>query len=130
MSMRHLAAASLIACLLATPAGARSGTPPVAVVAAENFYGDVAGQLGGPGAQVTSILNNPDQDPHLFEASPSVARRIAAARIVVENGVDYDPWMGKLLDASRTPGRRVIVLADLVHKMSRAIRISGTIRPT
>lgn len=56
---------------------------PVRIVAAENFYGDVAKQLGGADVNVSSILSNPDQDPHLFEASASTARRIAEARIVI-----------------------------------------------
>ena len=50
-------------------------------------------QLGGTNATVTSILSNPDQDPHLFEASPSVARLLVGRSIVVYNGADYDPWM-------------------------------------
>ena len=54
-------------------------------------------QIGGANVAVTSILSNPDQDPHLFEASPSVARATSTARIVIYNGVDYDPWMDKLL---------------------------------
>ena len=94
------------------------GAPAISIVAAENFYGDVAHQLAGPYASVTSILSNPDQDPHLFEASPSVARSLAAARIAIYNGADYDPWMDKLLSASPRADRRVIVVADLVHKKS------------
>jgi zinc/manganese transport system substrate-binding protein len=93
-------------------------TPAISIVAAENFYGDVAHQLAGPFASVTSILSNPDQDPHLFEASPSVARSIAGARIVIYNGADYDPWMEKLLSASPRTERSAIVVADLVHKKS------------
>jgi zinc/manganese transport system substrate-binding protein len=90
----------------------------LSVVAGENFYGDVAQQIGGPGVAVTSILTNPDQDPHLFEASASTARDLAGARLVIYNGADYDPWMVKLLAASKAPGRRVIEAAKLVHKKS------------
>jgi zinc/manganese transport system substrate-binding protein len=90
--------------------------PPLSVVAAENFYGDVAEQIGGNAVKVTSILTNPDQDPHLFEASPSVARSVATARIVVYNGVDYDPWMEKLLGASKAADRKEIVVGDLIGK--------------
>ena len=89
---------------------------PIKIVAAENFYGDIAKQIGGPNVTVTSILNNPDQDPHLFEVSPSVARDISAAGIVIYNGIDYDPWMEKLLGAARSPERKTIVVADLVGK--------------
>ena len=62
--------------LLARAASAQPGPlpHPISIVAAENFYGDVAQQVAGANATVTSILSNPDQDPHLFEVSPSVAR--------------------------------------------------------
>ena len=70
-------------------------------------------QVGGPRVAVTSILNNPEQDPHLFEASPTVARQIADAQIVIRNGAGYDPWMDKLLRASPRPGRIVIDVAAL-----------------
>ncbi|MFM0050951.1 metal ABC transporter solute-binding protein [Caballeronia grimmiae] len=89
----------------------------VAIVAAENFYGDVIRQLGGDRVDVTSILSNPDQDPHLFEASPKTARALQHAALVVYNGADYDPWMDKLLGASKGNGKRtVIVAAQLTGK--------------
>jgi len=94
----------------------RAADAKSAVVTAENFYGDVAAQIGGDRVAVSSILSNPDQDPHLFEASPSVVRQIAAAQIVIYNGADYDLWMEKLLTVTPRPGRVVIVAADLVHK--------------
>ncbi|HTR14496.1 MAG TPA: zinc ABC transporter substrate-binding protein [Roseiarcus sp.] len=90
---------------------------PVKIVAAENFYGDLASQIGGANVAVTSILNSPDQDPHLFEASPATAKALKDAQIVIVNGVDYDPWMEKLLQADRAPGRKEIVVGQLVgHK--------------
>jgi zinc/manganese transport system substrate-binding protein len=107
-----------LAALLSVPAMAQTAPPAINIVAAENFYGDVARQIAGPWAVVSSILNNPDQDPHLFEASPSAARRVAAADIAVCNGADYDPWMTKLLAASPSPHRGIINVADLVHRKS------------
>ena len=89
---------------------------PIAIVAAENFYGDVAQQIGGADVGVTSVLSNPDQDPHLFEASPSVARALAGARIVVYNGLDYDPWMARLIDAAGGRNRNIIVVGQLIGK--------------
>ena len=86
------------------------------VVAAENFYGELAKQIGGKAVTVTSILSNPDQDPHLFEADPSTARALRAAKVVISNGIDYDPWMEKLLAADASPGRAEIVAADLMGK--------------
>ncbi|WOD17409.1 metal ABC transporter solute-binding protein [Paraburkholderia kirstenboschensis] len=90
----------------------------IPVVAAENFYGDVVQQLGGERVDVTSILSNPDQDPHLFEASPKTARALQHASIVVYNGADYDPWMVKLLAASKGAKRTTIVAAELSGKNS------------
>jgi zinc/manganese transport system substrate-binding protein len=83
-------------------------------VAAENVYGDIARQIGGEGVDVVSVIENPDQDPHLFEASPSVVRALAAARIVVFNGIDYDHWMEELLEAQPGANRKEIVVADLI----------------
>jgi len=108
---------TLLACTLLALAPAARAAAPVAVVAAENFYGDVAQQIGGAAVRVTSILSNPDEDPHLFEASPAVGRALAGARIVVESGIDYDPWMEKLLAATGGKDRTVITVAALTgHK--------------
>lgn len=100
----------------ALPAPVNGAPGKIDVLAAENFYGDIAQQIGGERIAVTSILTNPDQDPHLFEISPTVVRQIAAAKIVVYSGADYDPWMDKLLKGTDRPGRLAIVAADLVSK--------------
>ncbi|TPI15592.1 zinc ABC transporter substrate-binding protein [Mesorhizobium sp. B4-1-1] len=110
-------AALLLAAALLAGGGARA-EDKVNIVAAENFYGDLAHQIGGSHVAVTSILANPDDDPHLFETSPSTARTIADAKIVIYNGADYDPWMDKLLSASTNAQRTTIVAADLIGKKS------------
>jgi len=107
--------ASLLA-LACAPLLAQAATQPINVVAGENFYGDVAQQVGGKHVHVTSILSNPDQDPHLFEASASTAKALSAARVVVYNGIDYDPWMAKLLSAAKAAGRKEIVAGQLMQK--------------
>ena len=112
--MRQFVFGSLL-CAMATISSV-AYADPIRIVAAENFYGDIARQIGGPDVAVTSILNNPDQDPHLFEASPSVGRDVSAARIVLYNGIDYDPWMAKLLAAARSADRKTIVVAELVGR--------------
>ena len=101
---------------LTTAPSTRAADGKIGVVAAENFYGDVARQIGGDDVAVVSIMSNPDQDPHLFETTPGVVKQIADAQIVILNGADYDPWMDKLLKASPKPGRTAIVVADLVGK--------------
>jgi zinc/manganese transport system substrate-binding protein len=98
---------------MAVPAAAADR---IAIVAAENFYGDLARQIGGDRVKVSSILSNPDVDPHLFETSPSTARTVSEAAIVVYNGADYDPWMEKLLSASPSKGRTTIVAAKLTGR--------------
>jgi zinc/manganese transport system substrate-binding protein len=105
-----------IAVLVMTAGAAPAKADPVNVVAGENFYGDVARQIGGADLKVTSIMSNPDQDPHLFEASPSTARDLAEAKVVIASGADYDPWIDKLLSANASAGRKEIVVAALVHK--------------
>ncbi len=107
--------ATLLFTLAAAPV-TRAADGKITLVAAENFYGSVAQQIGGDRVSVTSIMNSPDQDPHLFEVSPAIVRQIAAAQVVVYNGADYDPWMEKLLTVTPKPGRVVIVAADLVNR--------------
>jgi zinc/manganese transport system substrate-binding protein len=115
-----LMAAAALGIALAAIAPARASDPKIAIVAAENFYGDVAQQIGGDLVSVTGVLSNPDQDPHLFEITPAVVRHIAAAQIVVYNGAAYDPWMENILKVTPRPGRVVILAADLMHKKTGA----------
>jgi zinc/manganese transport system substrate-binding protein len=91
-------------------------TAPGPIVSAESAYANIAAQLAGPGASVSAILRNPALDPHLFEPSPSAARLVADSRIVIVNGIGYDPWMDRLIAASHAPGQTVIVIADLLHR--------------
>ena len=112
--MIRLTRTLVMACLLASPLLANAS--PINIVAGENFYGDLAQQLGGAHVQVTSILNNPNQDPHLFEASATTAKALSQAQLVVYNGIDYDPWMEKLLSASNRPQRKVLIAGQLMHK--------------
>ena len=114
--MKILIALSLA--LLAMVTVARAAEGKIEVVAAENFYGNVAQQIGGDRVSVVSILNNPDQDPHLFEVSPAVIRKVAAAQVVLYNGAGYDPWVEQVLSATAKPGRVAIVAADLMQRKS------------
>jgi len=84
------------------------------IVAAENFYGGVARQIAGNSAVVTSILSNPNQDPHEFATDAATARAVADADIVIYNGIGYDDWMNKLLGVQGKAGRIVIRVADLI----------------
>jgi len=81
--------------------GGSSSPRVVRVVAAENFWGSIAAQLGGRHARVVSIITDPNTDPHAYEPTAGDARTVAASQLVVENGIGYDPWMPKLLAADQ-----------------------------
>ncbi len=86
------------------------------VIAAENFWGSIASQIGGNDVQVTSIVSDPNADPHEYEVSSSDAREFASANYVIVNGVGYDSWADKLLSASTNPNRKVLDVGMLVGK--------------
>jgi zinc/manganese transport system substrate-binding protein len=107
-----LPAVLLVAGCATAPSKADDGTV-INVVAAENFWGSLARQLGGPHVKVTSIIDNPDADPHDYEPTAADGRAIAAAELVIINGVGYDAWAGKLNDANPSKGRITITVGDL-----------------
>jgi zinc/manganese transport system substrate-binding protein len=86
----------------------------VRVVAAENFWGSIASQLGGDRVQVTSVITSPATDPHDYEPTAADARTMAGAQIAIVNGIGYDPWAGKLISANPVHGRIVLAVGDLV----------------
>jgi zinc/manganese transport system substrate-binding protein len=109
----------LAGCATGTPvgsglAGQPSGNAKIAVVAAENFWGSIAAQVGGEHVTVHSIVTSPDADPHDYEPTPADGRALATAQYVIENGVGYDPWVAKLVDANPAPARSVLNVGDLV----------------
>jgi zinc/manganese transport system substrate-binding protein len=95
------------------PAGGATGAKPVAV-ASLSAWGSILAQLGGARVHTVSIISNPNTDPHDYEPTPADARAIAAAGLVVENGVGYDGWTDRLVEASPAPARKVINVGDLV----------------
>lgn len=98
--------------------GSTSNSQVIQVVAAENFYGDIVKQLGGSHVAVTSILSNPNVDPHEYESNVQTAIAVSKAQLVVENGVGYDTWMDRLLSASPNNSRVVLVGANIAdHKL-------------
>lgn len=122
-----LAAAALTACSTSSSSGTTAeeksggssssgsgGGKVVQVVAAENFWGSIASQLGGGHVKVTSIINNPDADPHDYEPTAADARTVAGAQYTIVNGIGYDAWAGKLLAAGAGSGRTDLNVGDLV----------------
>jgi zinc/manganese transport system substrate-binding protein len=94
--------------------GGANSTGKVEVVAAENFWGSIATQVGGDKVHVVSIITKPESDPHDYDATPDDARKIAVANYVIVNGAGYDPWAPKLLAANPVTSRVTLDIGDLV----------------
>ena len=88
--------------------------PPLAVLGTENFYADLLTQIGGSRVASTSLINDPNADPHAFESSPQSAATVADAKLVIVNGLGYDDFMQKLMGASPNPARAVIDVQQLL----------------
>ena len=95
---------------------AASSGGPVQVVAAENFWGSIAAQVGGSHVHVTSIIVDPNADPHSYEPTAADARTVADAQYVIVNGAGYDPWADKLLQANPASGRKELNVGNLNGK--------------
>lgn len=104
--------ASAAAC--ATGGSSSSGGGTITVVAAENFWGNLASQLGGPHVKVTSVISNPNADPHDYEPTAADARTFSKAKLVVLNGAGYDPWASKLLSSATDSSRLTLDVGEVV----------------
>jgi zinc/manganese transport system substrate-binding protein len=106
---RHCLTAGLAMVLAA--AGGCSRTQEgggVTAIGVESQYADIISQIAGPHVTVKAIETNPNTDPHEYEASPAIAREIASADLIVENGLGYDSWVDRIIAASPNPRRKVI----------------------
>ncbi|MDD2705427.1 MAG: zinc ABC transporter substrate-binding protein [Acidocella sp.] len=101
--------------MLALCGGAVHAQPVLRAVGIESQYADVMAQIGGQYVQVSAIETDPNTDPHEFEISPKVARSLAKADVVVENGLGYDAWADPMLKTSGAQiinAQRVLALPD------------------
>jgi zinc/manganese transport system substrate-binding protein len=109
------ASALVVAGFTASSASASTNkSGPILAVGAENEYANVLSQIGGKYVKVSSILNNPNTDPHTFEASASVAELVSKAQLIVQNGVGYDGFMNSIEAASPNSSRKVIVVQNVL----------------
>ncbi len=107
------------ACSMGPTPGADLASAPAAsrriqVVVAENFWGSIAQQLGGAHADVVSIIDRPNIDPHDYEPTAADGRTVAEASYVISNGVGYDAWMAKLVAADAVDGQRTLEVGRLL----------------
>jgi zinc/manganese transport system substrate-binding protein len=118
VALAVMVAVTVAACSTAsdqTPGTSSTGSSTVIdVVAAENFWGSLAEQLGGAHVKVTSIINNPDADPHDYEPTAADARLLSGAKLAIINGVGYDAWATKLAATNASSGRTDLTVGDLV----------------
>jgi zinc/manganese transport system substrate-binding protein len=105
---------SLAAC--GTTATSAGKGEVVQIVAAENFWGSVAAQVGGSHVHVTSIIVDPNADPHSYEPTAQDARTVATSQYVIVNGAGYDPWADQLLHANPVSGRKELNVGDFNGK--------------
>ena len=91
-----------------------AGSGKIRVVVAENFWGSLATELGGDRVVVTSLITSPDTDPHDYEPTPQDGRTIAAAQYVVFNGLGYDSWAAKALDANPASNRKALDIGNFL----------------
>lgn len=108
--------ATLLVLSACAPGSTASGGSALQVVAGENFWGDIATQLGGSRANVQTVVTDPNADPHEYESNTNDARAVATANLVILNGAGYDNWGQKLLDASPSSNRKVLNVAGLLGK--------------
>ena len=85
------------------------------IVAAENFYGAIAREIGGTKVVVQSIINNPNADPHLFTTSFATSKALSSAQVIIYNGANYDAWMEPLLKSNKNKNTIIINVADLMQ---------------
>jgi zinc/manganese transport system substrate-binding protein len=89
-------------------AATSAGTTTISAIGAENEYANVLSQIGGKYVHVTAILENPNTDPHTFEASPQIAQEVSSAQLIVQNGVGYDNWVTRIESAAPNSHRKDI----------------------
>lgn len=95
--------------------GSASASTPIGIVAGENFWGDIASQIGGKRVTVTSIIADPDADPHEYESDAADAAALSSASLVIENGIGYDDFMAELLSAQPKSGRAVLLVQKILN---------------
>ncbi|MBO0884752.1 MAG: zinc ABC transporter substrate-binding protein, partial [Mycobacterium sp.] len=93
------------ACSTAANSSGAGATGKLEVVSTINAWGSIAAQLGGDKVHLTSLITNPDADPHDYEPSPADARAAAGAKVFIANGIGYDTWADKLLAANPSQDR-------------------------
>jgi len=86
--------------------------PVIQVVAAENFWGSLVAQIGGTHVNVTSIITDPNTDPHEYQQNDSVPKAIAHAQYIILNNVGYDSWASQDVASDGATNQTVLNVGD------------------
>lgn len=94
----------LVVALTGCASGAAGRTRPglLDVVASTSAWGSIAAAVGGREVVVNSVISDPGQDPHSFEASARTLLEIKDADLLIENGGGYDDFMTAMISAAHT----------------------------
>lgn len=106
----------VLICLVATlvGCGGKTNSSALPVVASTNVYGAIVRQIGGSRVSVTSVLSDPNADPHLFEPGTANGLAVSKARVVIQNGLDYDSFMSRLERSAPNDNRTVVTISDVL----------------
>jgi zinc/manganese transport system substrate-binding protein len=97
-------------------AGPSAKAGAIDVVAADNFWGNIIGQIGGDYVHVTSIRTNPSYDPHQAEADAKANALVSKARLLVLNGLGYDQFLVDAIQASEASSRKTVSVDKILHR--------------
>jgi zinc/manganese transport system substrate-binding protein len=109
---RRLGPLLATAALLATATAGAAEEAPLPVVASFSILGDVVQQVGGDRIRL-QVLVGPGSDAHVYQPTPAQARTVAAARVLVSNGLGFEGWLARFLRAAGFKGRHVVVTDGL-----------------
>src|ERR1017187_5021520 len=90
------------------------------VVAGENFWGSLVSQLGGMHVNVTSVVSDPNVDPHTYSSNPADAEAISNAQFVIVNGAGYDTWALNIIASANVPNQVVLNVQELINQSVNA----------
>jgi zinc/manganese transport system substrate-binding protein len=85
----------------------------VSVVTSTTVYGDIARQIGGESVRVTSLISDPAQDPHSYEATATAALAVSKADVIIENGGGYDDFVDTMRSSASRPAVTVLNVVQL-----------------
>jgi zinc/manganese transport system substrate-binding protein len=120
MQLRNVIGYLFLAAATLVPVGA-SAQEKIKVVATFSILGDMVGQVGGDRIEVITLVG-PDGDAHVYPPTPTDARKVADAKVMVTNGLKFDGWINRLVKSSGTKATVIEAAAGVSTKSERPER--------